>query len=159
MTITTAYSVRNIQPQDAESWARLYGGYRSFYKLPVDDVSVAVAWAWMLGRQHGLRGIVAVDPSGEVVALSNLRLFARPSTGKMGLYLDDLFTLPRSRGSGAAGALLARAAEIATEEGANIVRWITASDNAKARSVYDALATATPWVTYDMKPSDAPSMI
>jgi len=113
----------------------------------------------MLDRQHGLRGIVAVTPGGDVVALANLRLFARPSVGKMGLYLDDLYTLPSSRGSGAAGALLARAAEIATEEGANVVRWITASDNATARRLYDAHATATPWVTYDMKPSDVPLMV
>jgi len=158
MTITTASQTRDIQPGDAESWVRLYSSYRSFYELSADDSSVATTWGWMLGRQHGLRGIVAVAPGGEVVALANLRLFARPSVGKMGLYLDDLFTLPSSRGSGAAGALLARAAEIAAEEGANVVRWITASDNAKARSVYDALATATPWVTYDMKPSDAPSI-
>ncbi|HEY8913868.1 GNAT family N-acetyltransferase [Lacisediminihabitans sp.] len=159
MTSTTAYRIRDIQPGDAESWARLYSGYRSFYEVSADDAAVATTWAWMLGRLHGLRGIVAVAPGGEVVALANLRLFARPSVGKMGLYLDDLFTLPSSRGSGAAGALLARAAEIAAEEGANVVRWITASDNVKARSVYDAHATATPWVTYDMKPSNAPSMV
>ena len=159
MTSTTAYQIRDIQPGDAASWARLYGGYRSFYKVSPDDAAVATTWAWMLDRQHGLRGIVAVTPGGDVVALANLRLFARPSVGKMGLYLDDLYTLPSSRGSGAAGALLARAAEIATEEGANVVRWITASDNATARRLYDAHATATPWVTYDMKPSDVPLMV
>jgi len=32
------------------------------------------------------------------------------------------------------------------------VRWITAGDNATARRLYDAVATATPWVTYDMGP-------
>ena len=159
MTSTTAYQIRDIQPGDAASWARLYGGYRSFYEVSPDDAAVATTWAWMLDRQHGLRGIVAVTPGGDVVALANLRLFARPSVGKMGLYLDDLFTLPSSRGSGAAGALLARAAQIAAEEGANVVRWITASDNAPARSVYDAHATATPWVTYDMKPRNAPPLV
>jgi hypothetical protein len=35
---------------------------------------------------------------------------------------------------------------------ATVVRWITAGDNRPARSVYDAHATATPWVTYDMPP-------
>lgn len=159
MTKTAAYRIRDIQRGDAESWARLYGGYRSFYEVSPDDAAVATTWAWMLDRQHGLRGIVAVTPGGDVVALANLRLFARPSVGKMGLYLDDLFTLPSSRGSGAAGALLARAAEIAAEEGANVVRWITASDNATARRLYDTLATATPWVTYDMKPDSAPPLV
>ena len=159
MTSTAAYLIRDIQRGDAESWARLYSGYRSFYETLADDSAVAITWGWMLGREHGLRGIVAVAPGGEVVALANLRLFARPSIGKMGLYLDDLFTIPSSRGSGAATALLARAAEIAADEGANVVRWITASDNVKARSVYDACAAATPWVTYDMKPRNATPLV
>jgi GNAT superfamily N-acetyltransferase len=77
----------------------------------------------VIGRKHGLRGIVAIDAGGQVTALADLRLFARPSVGKMGLYLDDLFTAPAARGSGAAGALLRRASEIANEEGANVVRW------------------------------------
>ena len=158
MTSTTAYLVRDIEAGDAGSWTRLYNDYRSFYEIAADDDAVATTWAWMLSGQHGLRGIVAVDQGGEVVALANLRLFARPSVGTMGLYLDDLFTLPSSRGTGAASALLVRAAEIAAEEGANVVRWITASDNVKARSVYDAHAIATPWVTYDMKPSGMKSI-
>jgi GNAT superfamily N-acetyltransferase len=147
-----SYLVRDIEAADAASWAELYNGYREFYGVPADDDAVAATWAWMIGREFGLRGIVAADERGQVIALANLRLFARPSVAKMGLYLDDLFTAPGSRGSGAAGALLERAAQIATEEGANVVRWITADDNSTARRVYDAHATATPWVTYDMAP-------
>lgn len=102
---------------------------------------------------HGLVGLVATDDEDRPVALANLRWFARPSTATMGLYLDDLFTAPEARGSGAAGALLKHAARIAGDGGGSVVRWITAADNAAARSVYDAYAVATPWVTYDMKPT------
>lgn len=135
-------------------WAQLYNGYRSFYELPADHAAVATTWEWMLGRQHGLRGIVAVNSSAKIVALANLRLFARPSTGQIGLYLDDLFTSSESRGSGAAGAPLQPAAVVAAEECATVIRWITAKEHSTARRVYDALASATDWVTYDMKPSD-----
>jgi GNAT superfamily N-acetyltransferase len=151
---SSSYLIRYIEPADAAAWVKLYNGYREFYGLQADDEAVATTWAWMIGREFGLRGIVAADEQGQVIALANLRLFARPSVGKMGLYLDDLFTAPSSRGSGAAGALLKRAAQIAAEEGATVVRWITAGDNSAARSVYDAHATATPWVTYDMAPKD-----
>lgn len=71
----------------------------------------------------------------------------------MGLYLDDLFTASEARGRGAASALLQRSATLAGENGANVVRWITAADNETARRVYDTHAAATPWVTYDMKPT------
>jgi GNAT superfamily N-acetyltransferase len=156
MTGAVEYVVRDIEAKDAEPWTRLYNGYRQFYNLPADDAAVATTWEWMLARQHGLRGIVAERSDGEIVALANLRTFARPSVAKVGLYLDDLFTAPGARGLGAASALLDRAAEIAAEDGANVIRWITASDNTKARSVYDSHAVATPWVTYDMKPALAP---
>jgi GNAT superfamily N-acetyltransferase len=152
MTGANEYVIRDIEARDAEPWTRLYNGYRDFYNLQADDSAVATTWEWMLARAHGLRGIVAEKSNGEIVALANLRIFARPSVAKVGLYLDDLFTAPGARGSGAASALLNRAAEIAAEDGANVVRWITASDNTKARSVYDSHAVATPWITYDMKP-------
>lgn len=96
---------------------------------------------------------MAVDDHETVVGLANLRRFARPSTATLGLYLDDLFTSPSSRGTGVATALLRDAAAIAASEGANVVRWITAADNETARQVYDRVAVATPWVTYDMKPA------
>jgi GNAT superfamily N-acetyltransferase len=144
--------VRDIQEHDEAAWRQLYAGYRAFYNVAHDESAVTTTWQWMLRREHGLRGIVAVDADGTIVALANLRLYARPSIGGFGLYLDDLFTAPSARGRGAAAALLVRAAEIAAEEGASVVRWITAENNAAARRVYDAHAVATSWITYDMQP-------
>ena len=75
--------------------------------------------------------------------------------GAYALYLDDLFTAPAARGTGASTALLHRLAEIARDEDAVLVRWITAADNETARRIYDREATQTPWVTYDLKPARA----
>ena len=44
-------------------------------------------------------------------------------------------------------------AKIARDEGATVVRWITAGDNATALSLYDRVSTQTPWVTYDLAPA------
>lgn len=146
-------TIRVVESKDETAWAELYSGYRAFYRLPEDSVSVARTWQWVRDGEHGLLGLVAVDDDDQPVALANLRWFARPSSATMGLYLDDLFTSPEARGSGAASALLNEAAARAGERGASVVRWITAADNATARSVYDSYAVATPWVTYDMKPT------
>jgi GNAT superfamily N-acetyltransferase len=148
-------TIREVLATDEKSWSALYAGYREFYNTSVDPRVVATSWRWVRDREHGLRGLVVEDAAGDVVALANIRLFARPSVGRLGLYLDDLFTSPASRGLGHASALLDHIAALAVEEGASIVRWITASDNMQARSVYDARATATPWVTYDMQPGIA----
>lgn len=152
MSPESAPTVRDITEADADAWAVLYSGYRAFYELPADASVVATTWHWVLTHQHAMRGLVAVGPDGTLIGLANLRTFARPSVARMGLYLDDLFTAPEARGTGAGGALLDRAAEIAAEDGAQLVRWITATTNTTARRVYDAHATATPWVTYDMAP-------
>lgn len=37
-------------------------------------------------------------------------------------------------------------------EHATVVRWVTAEDNDVARRLYDRVATATAWVTYDRVP-------
>ncbi len=148
-----APTVRRVRAQDGPQWARLYAAYRAFYEMPEQPDVVATAWGWVLGEQHGMTGLVATAPDGTtLLGLANLRTFARPTTGTQGLYLDDLFTDPSARRSGAGGALLEAAAALAAQRGASVVRWITATDNATARAVYDKHATATPWVTYDMAP-------
>ncbi|WP_066519855.1 GNAT family N-acetyltransferase [Curtobacterium ammoniigenes] len=148
-------NVRAIEDRDAADWAALYTGYRTFYKQPEDAAAVEKTWQWVRAGRHGLVGLVAVDERDKPIALANLRWFARPSTATMGLYLDDLFTAPDARGRGAARALLERASELARDGGANVVRWITAADNEAARHLYDTVATATPWVTYDKRPAES----
>jgi GNAT superfamily N-acetyltransferase len=147
-----AVQVRRVLATDEAAWSRLYEGYRAFYTLDDDARAVSTTWEWVSTAQHGFIGLVA-SVDDELVGLAHLRRFARPSTATMGLYLDDLFTAPEARGSGVATALLEEAAALAAAEGASVVRWITASDNAAARRMYDRVAAATPWVTYDMKPA------
>lgn len=145
-------TIRPVEPDDETAWAELYAGYRRFYHLVEDPASVAKTWEWVRDGEHGLVGLVVVDESDRLVALANLRWFARPSSATIGLYLDDLFTAPEARGTGAASALLKEAAARAGQGEGSVVRWITAADNVTARSVYDSFAVATSWVTYDMKP-------
>jgi GNAT superfamily N-acetyltransferase len=145
--------VRPVTAHDEAQWCALYAGYRSFYRLPDDPAAVRTTWQWVSGGAHGLLGLVAEDADGRILGLADLRRFARPSSATTGLYLDDLFTAPGSRHRGVATALLHEAAAVAAAEGASVVRWITAEDNTAARAVYDRVAAATPWVTYDMRPS------
>lgn len=148
MTLT----VRPVTATDQEAWTGLYRGYREFYRLTPDDEVVQRTWRWVLGGEHELAGLVAVDGDA-VLGFANIRRFARPSTGTMGIFLDDLYTTPEARGRGVATALLTRIAEIAHDSEASVVRWITADTNATARRLYDQVASKTSWLTYDMPPA------
>lgn len=149
-------SVRPIDARDEHVWSELFAAYRATLDDAHDPHIVARAWGWLLRREHGLLGLVAVDEDDVPVALANLRWFARPDEGDMALYLDSLYTRPEARGRGAARALLDEAAAIAAEGGSVAVRWITAADNTTARRLYDRHATLTRWVTYSMPAASRP---
>lgn len=144
-------TVRAVAATDRDAWAELYRGYRDFYGKPHDPAVYETVWGWLMDPAHETRGLVA-EAGGVPVGIGHYRRFARPIDAGHGLYLDDLFTAEAARGTGAGGAILDRLAEIAAEEGATLVRWITAESNATARRLYDRVSTQTPWVTYDLAP-------
>lgn len=146
-----AVTVRLVTADDREAWGELYRGYRDFYGKPHDAAIYDTVWGWLMDSAHETRGLIA-EVSGVPVGIGHFRGFARPIDAGHGLYLDDLFTAEAARGTGAGGAILDRLAAIAADEGATLVRWITAESNETARRLYDRVATQTPWVTYDLAP-------
>ncbi|WP_145203616.1 GNAT family N-acetyltransferase [Sphingobium sp. B2] len=62
-----------------------------------------------------------------------------PFEGRPGLYLEELFVQPESRGVGAGRALLARLAQIALERGCARLEWSVLDWNAPAIAVYRAI--------------------
>jgi len=144
-------SVRAVQASDSAEWAELYRGYRAFYALAPDDSVVERVWSWLNDDAHEVNAFVALS-EGRIVGLAHYRRFARPSSGSMGIYLDDLFTSPTTRGAGVGRALLSELSSLAGREGSSVVRWITAEDNTRARRLYDSTAASTKWVTYDLVP-------
>ena len=141
--------VRPVTEADHAAWRELYRGYRDFYNVEHNDTIIDTVWSWLHDPQQLSRGLVALVDDVPL-GLAHFRTFARPLAGSHGLYLDDLFTSPDARGHGLGSALLTRLSEIARDEGATVVRWITAESNETARSLYDKVSTRTPWVTYDL---------
>jgi GNAT superfamily N-acetyltransferase len=146
MSHAPTVSVRPLDPSDEPRWRELFRGYRDFYRLVESEEVVSRVWGWLMDPGHECQAVVAESVDG-VVAIGHYRRFSRPSTGTVGIWLDDLFTAPAARGRGAARALIHRLTEIAGSEGRSVVRWITADDNHPAQALYDQVATRTQWVT------------
>ncbi|TFD53894.1 GNAT family N-acetyltransferase [Cryobacterium sp. Hh11] len=151
MVPATEVTARAIEPQDHARWAELYGHYREFYRLQPDDAVIDRVWSWILDPSHEVKAFVACIDD-RVVGLAHYRRFSRPSSGTTGLFLDDLFTAADVRGQGVARSLLAELSRLADQDSNSVVRWITAADNATARTLSDSAAAATSWVTYDLAP-------
>ena len=143
------WEVRPVQPVDAAQWRDLYSAYREFYALEPSSVVVDRVWGWIADASHETNALVAVDTNGTLGGLAHYRRFARPSSGTTGLWLDDLFTRPDLRGGGIGRILIDAVSQIAETEHLSVVRWITNENNDTARRLYDTMATATKWVTYD----------
>lgn len=145
-------SVVRPQPEHRARWERLYAGYAEFYNVEQTPEMRAKVWSWITDPAHEVECLLAVDRAGEPIGLAHFRAFARPLAASTGGYLDDLFVEPTERGGGAARALIAALAEIAKERGWSVVRWLTADDNYRARTLYDKVAKRTHWITYDLTP-------
>ena len=143
------FTVRAVAATDEPQWRDLFGAYREFYAMTPDPAVVSRVWTWITDTAHETTALVAVDKGGVIGGIAHIRRFARPSSGTTGLWLDDLFTRSDLRGSGVGRALLDAVAAIAADEQLSVVRWITDESNTTARRLYDTVATATKWVTYD----------
>jgi ribosomal protein S18 acetylase RimI-like enzyme len=148
MTVT----VRRVEDNEFFTWLDLYAGYGEFYEQPVTDEKALLVWSWISDPENPLEAYFALDEEGTPIGLAHVREFVRPLDASKGLYLDDLFVAPDSRGAGAGSALLEALRDAAKERGLSVVRWITAKDNETARRLYERFAQETTWVTYDLVP-------
>ena len=153
------YTLRAPVPQDQEAWRNLYRQFAEHYTVAVRSEHQDLVWSWVMDPEHPLRCLVAEAPDGSLHGLAHYRAFTRPLAGRVGCFHDDLLVDSGVRGSGAADALLHGLRQIAADEGWTVIRWITADDNHRARSVYDEFAVRTMWVTYDMTPGELPALM
>ncbi len=142
-------TVGPLKESDWSEWQRLYQAYAEFYRTPMPTKTLELVWSWLHDESHETNALVARDAQS-LVGLAHFREFARPLAGTKGLFLDDLFVDPEARGARIGQTLLTAISEEARSRGCPIVRWITADDNYRARSLYDRMAERTMWVTYDM---------
>jgi len=144
-----AIGVVGLRPEHEQPWRALFQGYADFYGRPSDAAHKAVVWAWLMDPSHDLEGYVALA-AGEAVGLAHVRRMPSPLRGCDVGFLDDLFVDPAARGAGVGEALLRFVAGLARERGWPVVRWITADDNYRARTLYDRVARKTAWNLYEM---------
>ena len=144
-------TIRPVEQNDRAQWNALYQGYADFYKVTQTQDMRDTVWSWLFNNAHETEGLVAVDDKGLLIGLTHFRPFARPLSATTGGFLDDLFVTPTSRGSGAARLLIEAVAQVGKQRGWSVIRWITAEDNYRARSLYDKVADKTKWATYDIK--------
>jgi len=142
---------RPPEDHDRADWDRLYAAYAGFYHVEQTQEMRDRVWGWIHDHEHEVECFVVENDAGALVGLTHFRPFASPLSARVSGFLDDLFVAPEARGSGAARALIEAVADEGRRRNWRVIRSITAEDNARARALYDKLAEATQWKTYDIK--------
>ena len=139
-------TVDALQPEDYAAWLRLAQGYKTFYETELPESSYQHTWQRLLQAQavHGL----AARLDGQLMGITHY-LFHASNWSTDVCYLQDLFVDEAARGHGAARALITQVAQVARERGAPRLYWLTHQSNARARRLYDRVASHQGFIRYD----------
>lgn len=143
-------TIDRLNQNDREQWQNLYRGYADFYQMPMSEQTLDQVWQWIFAPSPRLYALIAKDETGRGVGLMHYREMLSPLRGATVGFLDDLFVLPDCRGQGIVDTLFERLRQEAAQHGWPFVRWVTAENNYRGRSVYDRVAEKTHWQTYQM---------
>ncbi len=141
--------IRNIKLSDKKDWQKLYMGYAVFYKVEMSPAILNTVWSWLIEEQHELNGLVC-ECEEKIVAFAHYRRMLSPLRGKYIGFLDDLFVSPEFRGKKIGEKFILKLNEISKNNGWGLVRWITRSDNLRAKSLYDRVSNKTNWEVYEL---------
>ena len=142
--------ISELSLNDRTGWESLYHEYAKFYQVPMDQEILNTVWSWIFDEDNKFYALIAKDDSGKFLGLMHYRAMPSPLRGKLVGFLDDLYIRPEARGNGVVDALYKALNDSASSKGWPFVRWITAENNYRGRSVYDKLSDKTQWVTYQM---------
>lgn len=143
-------TVEALHRDDREQWESLYHGYAEFYKMPMTADILDTVWGWIFDTRNPFFAMIAKDESGNAIGLMHFREMPSPLRGALVGFLDDLFVVPETRGSGCVQAMYKALNSFGKDRGWPFIRWITADNNYRGRASYDKVATRTHWITYQM---------
>ncbi len=142
--------VEELNIADKEQWRLLYCGYADFYQMPMNERILESVWSWIFDKNNKFYAIGVKSTDDILIGFMHYRDMPSPLRGTIVGFLDDLYVHPDYRGSGAVQALFRELKEISKQKGWTYVRWITATDNHRARNVYDKIANTIDFVTYQI---------
>ncbi len=145
--------LRPLQAEDWADWRRLWTAYLDFYRTSVADEVYTTTWARLLSGAPGeFSGRIARRRTDDR-ALGLVHFVFHRHCWSVGdvVYLQDLYVDADARGAGVGRALIEAVYAEADAAGAANVYWMTQTDNATARRLYDAIAKPTDFMKYSRR--------
>jgi len=131
-----------------EQWLPLWQGYLTFYESSVPDEVTKDTWARFHNEEEPMWALGAYW-DGNLVGMVHYIYHRTCWSSADNCYLQDLYTVPDSRGKGVGRTLIEAVHEKAADAGANTVYWMTQESNQTARKLYDRIAVRSGFIHYD----------
>jgi GNAT superfamily N-acetyltransferase len=153
--MTSAISVRPLQPDDHAAWRPLWDGCNAFYgrfgATALPEHINAATWQRLLDPAEPMFCLMAQDGEGQLLGLAHY-LFHRSTTRMEPIcYLSDLYTNEAARGRGVGRALIDAVYAAARAAKASRVYWQTYETNTTARLLYDKMAKHHGSIVYSLE--------
>ena len=140
-------AITGLHAEDRARWTELWSGYLAFYKTSLPAEVFEQTWARVL-QDEDLHGLAA-RLDGRVVGLTHFLFHRSAWTVGPVCYLQDLFVEDTARGHGTGRALIEAVADHARSKRSERLYWLTETDNATARQIYDRLAKNSGFIRYN----------
>lgn len=119
----------------------LIRAYQNFYKVSEISDEKNSEFFSQFGESNPVGCQFIYRESGEVAGFATVYFsFASTTLAKVAI-LNDLYTLPNSRGKGIGRKLLEHCHIYAANNGASRLQWVTAPENEQAQKLYDSMNT------------------
>lgn len=141
--------VRRLEARDKAAWLPLFKAYIEFYKATVADDVIEITWQRLMQGGEGFHiAFVAVDDADVPLGIAHVLFHRSTWSPTWYCYLEDLFVDPARRQKGAGRALIEAVYKEADARKCTRTYWSTQEFNYRARSLYDQMATKSPFLQY-----------
>lgn len=142
-------TIRALEPNDYESWHRLWTGYLEFYETSVAEGIYKTTFARLIDPERKAQNALVAEQDGALIGL--VHYIYHPHNWRLEdvCYLQDLYADPEVRGTGVGRKLIEAVYKAADANGTPTVYWLTQDFNTTARQLYDRIATVTPFIKYN----------
>ena len=140
-------AIHPIAPADFDRWLPLWQEYQLFYETQIPEAVTRTTWQRLLDPAEPMHAALA-ELNGVAVGLVHFIEHRSCWTEGNYMYLQDLYTLDSARGRGVATALITHVGVEARRHGCSRVHWLTQESNARARALYDRVASRSGFIQY-----------
>lgn len=139
--------IRPLTAADREAWLGLWRAYLGFYKASVAPEVDAVTFDRLTSGQEPMGGFLA-EREGVALGMVNWVIHRTTWSPKNICYLQDLFTVAESRGTGIGRKLIEAVNQMAREKDCFRVYWQTHESNLQGQALYDKVADKSGFIVY-----------